>query len=129
MTARARREAAAPAATPRRAPGGAARTAPRPRPVRRTASARRPRFRMGVLWIPVIAVLLGGIVWVNVAKLQMTTTTSRVVDRAQRVEAETVRLRARLGQRNAVVIDRAQDRLDMRIPAEGDVEFLDPVVP
>lgn len=123
-------------ARPLRAP--AARPEPRPaqrraapRPARRPpAPAQRPRARRrarpgGLAWIPVLALLLGGIVWVNVAKLRVTTTTSQVVQRAQAVESETVRLRARLGQERPAIAERAQTQLGMRYPS-GPVTYLDP---
>jgi hypothetical protein len=134
VTARARSAAAA---RPRAATAPAPRRAPRPAPARpaptrrRSATGaarlRRPRLRLGLGLIPLGALLLGGIVWVNVAKLQLTTQTSAVVERAQRAEAESIRLEAQLGQRNGVVVSRAQDRLGMILPGD-EVTFLDPPV-
>jgi hypothetical protein len=75
------------------------------------------------LWIPLVAMLLGGIVWVNVAKLQLTTQTSRVVERANQVQSETIRLNAALQQRNAEVRDEARRRLGM-IPSSNQTVWL-----
>jgi hypothetical protein len=84
----------------------------------RSVQARRRR-RAWWLLVPVVALLLGGIVWVNVAKLTLTAETGAVVERARAVEAETVRLEAELERADAAVVDRARDQLDM-VPARGD---------
>ncbi len=116
--------------------GAAAAPAPRPSPRRRRApargrpapsraAARRPRVRLGLLLAPIIAVMLGGIVWVNVSKLSATTETGKVVESARAVQAETVRLQGQLEQRDGEVIDRARVRLGM-VPAPSDqVTYLD----
>ena len=85
-------------AAPRTAPAPARprpRTRPasrptRPRPAR--AGSRRTRVRLGRLAIPLIALVLGGIVWINVAKLTLTHETGQVIEQARSVEAETARL-------------------------------------
>jgi hypothetical protein len=69
--------------------------------------------------IPLVALLLGGIVWVNVARLNLTTRTSATVERYRGVQAEIVRLKATLAQRDGEVIDRARTRLGM-VQARGD---------
>jgi hypothetical protein len=77
----------------------------------------------------VIALLLGGIVWVNVSKLTLTAETGAVVERARAVEAETVRLEAELEKADGAVVDRARARLGM-VPAKGDaVTYLDAPAP
>lgn len=117
MTARPRpRATAAPRPAPRRRPE--ARPAPR--------SRRRPalRLRARVLWLPVITLLLGGIVWVNVAKLQLTRQTSAVVERQNVVQSENIRLNARLQQQSGAVQQLAQDRLGMESPASAQTQFL-----
>jgi hypothetical protein len=77
----------------RRAAPKRAAAPPRPRP---RVVAPRPRTRLRILLIPLIAVLLGGIVWVNVAKLSLTTRTTEVVKRSRAVEAENSRLEGKL---------------------------------
>jgi hypothetical protein len=95
----------------------------RPRPVR--AARRRGRLRLGRLAIPLVALILGGIVWINVAKLTLTHETRQVIERARSVEAETARLKSRFEQRNATVIARAEKRLGMVSPPSSDVTYLD----
>jgi hypothetical protein len=117
--ARARAAAPAEAPRPRRAPSR--RAAPRAR----AARAPRARIRLGLLLVPLIALLLGGVVWVNVAKLALTTETGRVVDRARSVEAETVRLKGRLEQQDGAVNARARDQLGMVDPPSQSLVILD----
>jgi len=131
------RAAAASASAPRSraaratsaAPAPARAPAPRRAPARRaqpnTARAPRPRFRIGLLAVPVIALLLAGVVWVNVAKLALTTETGRVVDRARSVEAQTVQLKGRLEQQGGAVNARARERLGMVDPPSQSLVILD----
>jgi hypothetical protein len=75
-----------------------------------------------VLWlvIPMVALLLGGVVWVKAAELHLVTRTSSVVERYQAVQADTLRLKAQLEQRDGEVIRRAERELGMvPIPANG----------
>ena len=80
--ARPRRAATAPAPSPR----------PRPRPqrspARRPRPAARPRVAGGVLWIVVLAVLLAGIVAVNVAALRLNLESQELEQRRQDLQAE-----------------------------------------
>ncbi|MEQ9335582.1 MAG: hypothetical protein RJQ03_00150, partial [Miltoncostaeaceae bacterium] len=92
-----------------------------PEPRRRAAAPARPRPRLGLLVIPLIALLLGGIVWINVSKLAFTAETGRVVEQARVTEAEVVRLRAQLERADATVVDRAQVRLGMGLPAASSI--------
>ncbi len=126
MSTRATARAHAPA--PHRArPQGRPHPGPRPRPqaaprrAPRSGRASRPRLRVGLLVIPIIALLLAGIVWINVSKLAFTAETGRVVERSRAVEAQNLRLKAQLDRANATVIDRAQDRLDMGMPLDASV--------
>jgi hypothetical protein len=111
---------------PRAAAPARARPRARPRPAGpRAVRAGRARVRWGRVAIPVIALVLAGIVWVNVAKLTLTHETGRVVERARSVEAETARLKSRFEQRNATVIARAEKRLGMVSPPSDAVTYLD----
>ena len=116
--------------TARRAP---ARPAPRPaRPAARPRAlpgsrARRaaPSLRARHVVVPLVALLLGGIVWINVARLNLATETSGVVERSRDVQFETARLQAQLDQRNGAVVDRARRDLGMvPSPSEG-VSYID----
>jgi cell division protein FtsL len=88
-------------ATPARAParpGRAAPAAPPPRPRRtpappggaqqRVRAPARPRVAGGVLWIGLVAVLLAGIVAVNVAALRLNLESQRLEERKQDLLAE-----------------------------------------
>lgn len=93
---------------------------PRPRPQEAPRPRRRrARVRLGRLAIPLIAALVAGIVWVNVAKLGLSTRTGDTVERARAVQAETVQLKARLERIDSEVVDRARVQLGM-IPATAD---------
>jgi hypothetical protein len=102
------------------------RRAPRPRP---RAVPPRARLRAGPLVIPLIALVLGGIVWVNVAKLALTNETGKVIERARVVEGQTARLKSDLEQRDAAVRRNAQAKLGMVSPEPDSVTYLDPLVP
>ena len=117
--ARPTRPAEAPPRRPR--PAGAARRAGR--------APARPRIRLGLLVIPLVALVLGGIVWVNVAKLSLTNATGQTIERARSVEAETARLKARLDQREANVMRSAQKRLGMETPPGDAVTTLNARTP
>ncbi|MGD9696844.1 MAG: hypothetical protein AB7V42_14430 [Thermoleophilia bacterium] len=125
-------------AAARSRPRGQAQTAPaRPRlrpaePARRSRAARRParaprraQIRWGRLLIPIIAIVLAGIVWVNVAKIALTNETSRVVERSRLLDAETSRLKAEVEDANATLAARAERQLGMRSPGDGGRIILD----
>ena len=82
-------------------------------------------MRLGRLVIPLIALVLGGIVFVNVAKLTLTNQTGQVIEKARSVESETARLQSALEQRNARVRQNAQRRLGMESPSGDSVTYLD----
>ncbi|WP_217913053.1 hypothetical protein [Miltoncostaea marina] len=81
---------------------------------------------MRPLLIPLIALVLGGIVFVNVAKLTLTNETGKVIERARVVEGQTARLKSDLEQRNASVRRTAQQKLGMIAPESDSVTYLDP---
>ena len=87
----------------------------------------RPRVRLGPLVIPIIALVLGGIVWVNVAKLALTNETGKVMERSRAVEAQTARLQSQLDQLDARVRENAMKRLGMVMPSGDSVTYLDPL--
>ncbi len=74
---------------------------------------------MALIAIPLVTVLLLGLVWINVAKLGLTAETGAVVERSRAVEAQTLRLEARLERRDSAVVDRARVELGMA-PSSGE---------
>jgi hypothetical protein len=112
------------AANPRHQPDVAPRPRPRTRP--RPVPRREPRVRMAYVIIPLIALILGGIVLVNVAKLSLTNRTGQVIERSRTVEAETARLKSSLERRDASVMRDAQTKLGMVAPPSDGVTYLDP---
>ena len=123
----ARQTAAAPARTARPQTRPDARPRPRPRPRAVPRSRRRSGVRLGPLVIPIIALVLGGIVWVNVAKLALTNDTGKVMERSRAVEAQTARLQSQLDRLDARVRENAQKRLGMVMPSGDSVTYLDPL--
>ena len=121
------RQAAAPARAARPQPRPGARPQPRPRPRPVARPRRRSRVRLGPLVIPIIALVLGGIVWVNVAKLALTNDTGKVMERSRGVEAQTARLQSQLDQLDARVRENAMKRLGMVMPSGDSVTYLDPL--
>jgi hypothetical protein len=103
--------------------------APRPRPRAVPRARPRTRLRLGPLVIPLIALILGGIVWVNVAKLSLTNETGKVIERSRVVEGQTARLKSALEQRDAAVRRNAQVKLGMVSPEPDSVTYLDPLAP
>ena len=106
-------------AAPRQAPAPA-RTRPRSRPSSRPAAARPPRarrrarLRMGKWVIPLVALVLGGIVWVNVAKLTVTHQTG-----AGHREGPRRRGRDRPSQEPVRAAQRHGDRAGREAPRDG----------
>lgn len=80
---------------------------------------------MAFVVIPAIALLLGGIVWINVARLNLATETSVVIEQAREVQFENARLQSQLDQGDSATVSRARTRLGMvSAPSEG-VTYLD----
>jgi len=111
-----------------------ARAASARHPVRRAAPKRAaapPRSRPRVvpprsrtrahllLLIPLAALLLGGIVWVNVAKLSLTTQTTEVVERARAVEAENSRLEGKRAAQEGQIQNLARKRGMTEVPSDA----------
>lgn len=98
------------AAARRPATKSAPRRATPPARPRAVAPRARTRPRLRILLIPLAALLLGGIVWLNVAKLAVTTETTRVVERARATESQLLRLQGKLAQQEAAVVSLARKR-------------------
>lgn len=97
---------------------------PRPRAVAGRRARPRARLRLGRMVIPLIALLLMGVVWVNVAKLNLTTQAGQVVRHAEQVQAQTAELQARLVQRDGSVRARAAAELGMEDAAPNSRQYL-----
>lgn len=112
---------------PSRAPGRAQPQSRPPRP--RVIHSRKPTLRerlhldgIRLAWvlIPLIALLLGGVVFVNVQRLNLTTQTGRTVDMYNQAQADILRLRAVLAEKDGQVVDQAVTRLGMvQAPGSG----------
>ncbi|MGA0069396.1 MAG: hypothetical protein ACO3PB_08080, partial [Miltoncostaeaceae bacterium] len=91
----------------------------------RTSRTLRERLRLqGVrlAWvlIPLIALLLGGVVFVNVQRLNLTTQTGRTVDMYNQAQSDILRLRAVLAEKDGQVVEQAAKRLGMVLaPGSG----------
>ena len=93
------RSGAARVARPSTRPAPVPQQRPRPRVITSPAPTVLQRLRlqgMRLAWvlIPLIAVLLGGVVWVNVQRLNLTTQTGRTVDMYNQAQSDILRLRA-----------------------------------
>jgi cell division protein FtsL len=73
---------------PRRASPSAPQARPRVAPAQRARPPARPRIAGGALWIGLVAVLLAGIVAVNVAALRLNLESQRLEERKQDLVAE-----------------------------------------
>ncbi len=113
------RGAAAPALRPAFRPTPAPAPRPRPRlvppPSRRNRLQRLQLHGVRLAWvaIPLIAILLGGVVWVNVARLNLTTQTGRTVDMYDQSQSDILKLRAKLAEKDGQVVAQAAKRLGM----------------
>lgn len=90
---------------------------PRTRPATRTAARRRTRTRPfgGVIWIVVLAVLLAGVVAVNVAVLQLNVRLDELGRERVELQGETKRLSSQLSSAsaNARIESEARARLGL----------------
>ena len=87
---------------------------------RRFQRAQLHGVRLAWVVIPFIAILLGGVVWVNVARLNLTTQTGHTVDMYDQVQADVLILRSKLAQKDGQVVDQAATRLGMvQAPGTG----------
>jgi hypothetical protein len=106
-------------ATPAPARRPRPRAAPRPKPKAR--AARKPGLLGGVVWIVVLAGLLGGIVALNVAVLQLNQRLERANDRAVELRAANLALSGQLSSAGSApqVVSLASGRLGL-VPASPD---------
>ena len=112
------RSGAARVARPSTRPAPVPQQRPRPRVITSPAPTVLQRLRlqgMRLAWvlIPLIAVLLGGVVRVNVQRLNLTTQTGRTVDMYNQAQSDILRLRAVLAEKDGQVVDQAARRLGM----------------
>ena len=91
----------------------------RPRPARRPRS--RPRVANGVLWIAVVAVLLAGVVAMNVAVLQLNLRLDDLGRQRAKLRADNAQLASQLSSAaaSAQIESLARSRLGM-VPARSD---------
>jgi hypothetical protein len=115
---------AAPVAAPRPRRRADAPAGPAPRTPSRPARVRSRRLPSIRIVIPLIALILGGIVFVKVAQLTLITRTSQVIERYQAVKSETLRLDTELARRNGEVIRLARTRLGMVPSPPNGVTYL-----
>jgi hypothetical protein len=106
---------AAPAPARRARPKQAARPRPRPR------AASKPRLLGGIVWIVMLALLLGGIVALNVAALQLNVRLQEANNERADVRARTVALAGRLSSAGSApqVASTAERKLGL-VPAAPD---------
>ena len=107
--------APAPARRPRPRP------APRPKTRTKPRAARRPALLGGIVWIVVVAALLGGIVALNVAVLQLNQRLERANDQAVELRAANLALNGQLSSAGSApqVVSVAQGQLGL-VPASPD---------
>jgi hypothetical protein len=118
------RAAPAPVPAPRSRRARGAPAGPAPRTRSRPARVRHRRLPKSRIVIPLIALVLGGIVFVKVAHLTLITRTSEVIERYQAVKSETLRLDGELARRNGEVIRLARTRLGMVPSPPNGVTYL-----
>lgn len=110
---------AAPA--PRRAPR------PRPKAVPRPRTRRKPRrVTGGILWIAAFALLLAGVVAVNVAVLRANVAVDKLDKQQMQLQAENAALASQVSSANASIrIERTARALGLVPAAASDTSYLD----
>jgi hypothetical protein len=100
---------------------------PAARPKPRAHAARRPGLLGGVVWIAVLAALLGGIVALNVAVLQLNQRLERANARAAELKAAKVTLEGQLSSADSIpeVSSIAQNRLGLVSAPPDQVVYID----
>jgi cell division protein FtsL len=101
-----------------RAQPDAARTVdapPRPRPRSRHRAERRPRVASGVIWIAVIAALLVGVVFMNVAVLRLNIKLDQLGRDRARLRADNAQLASELSSAQAAARIQALARKELGV--------------
>ena len=131
MSARARAAARTRAAAERPGPNAADRTTPpvtsavRASAVAYTDAARtRTQLFVRWMWVPRLAVMLGGIVFLNAATLRLSTRSSLTLQRTSEAQSEIVNLNQALQQTDAQVRNAASRQLGMRQEVASQVTIL-----
>jgi len=86
-------------------------TTPRPRPRPRRQAERRPRVANGVVWIVVIAALLVGVVFMNVAVLRLNIKLDQLGRDRTQLQADNAALASELSSAQAAARVQAQARV------------------
>lgn len=76
------------------------------------------------LWVPALAVLLGGLVFINAATLRLSTRSSLTMQRASEAQSEIINLNQALQQEDAQVRTAAGRALGMRQENPQQITFL-----
>lgn len=111
------------AAAPRPAPAHAPRPRSRPRAVTATRRRRRTRLRLGLAVIPLVALLFGGVVYLNAAKLSVTKRQGQVARQMTAVQEQLVQLKAAQARADTDTIATAE-KLGMIKPSSGDWTYV-----
>ena len=96
------------ATQPGRRPDERPRPRPRPQAVPAARRRRRPRFRLGLTVIPLVAVLFAGVVWLNSAKLAITKQQGQIARSTVLVREELSALKSQQAQSDAKVTKAAE---------------------
>lgn len=117
-------EVAEPVAAPRRRRPPTERPAPRVRSRRKKLTQRRVRGH--IVWMTLFAILLFGVVAVNVAVLRAHVAVSRLEDKRARIEAHNQALASALSAANSAPrIEAAARRLGLIQASTGNTSYLD----
>jgi hypothetical protein len=113
---------AALAPEPRTEPPPQPKRAPRPRP----KQDRRPRVRSGVVWIAVVGVLLGGIVFMNVAVLRLNIRLDKLGNDRTQLHNDIAALSSQLSSAQAAARIQAEAQRDLHVVPAGinDVTYI-----
>ena len=103
------------------APAAALSSKPRPR----QSVERRPRVAGGIVWIALIGVLLGGVVFMNVAVLRLNLKLDKNNNDRTQLRAQVADLSSQLSSANAAARVQAQARgVGLRPVSPGDVTYV-----
>jgi hypothetical protein len=76
------------------------------------------------MWIPALALMLGGIVWINSATLRLSSRSSLTLQRTSEAQSEIINLNSALQQEDASVRIAASRSLGMKQEDPAQVSFL-----